>query len=55
MRQHPEVFSFFYVSLVRVGELTGQLDEVFLRLYDISSSRRRCASTSKRRCATRSS
>jgi MSHA biogenesis protein MshG len=28
------VFSFFYVSLVRVGELTGQLENVFLRLYD---------------------
>ncbi len=34
MQRHPEVFSFFYVSLVRVGELTGQLEEVFLRLYD---------------------
>ena len=34
MRKHPEVFSFFYVSLVRVGELTGQLESVFLRLYN---------------------
>ena len=34
MRRHPDVFSFFYVSLVRVGELTGQLENVFLRLYD---------------------
>ena len=33
MRRHPQVFSFFYVSLVRVGELTGQLEDVFLRLY----------------------
>jgi len=33
MRRHPDVFSFFYVSLVRVGELTGKLEEVFLRLY----------------------
>ena len=33
MRRHPDVFSFFYVSLVRVGELTGQLENVFLRLY----------------------
>ncbi len=33
MRRHPDVFSFFYVSLVRVGELTGQLEDVFLRLY----------------------
>jgi MSHA biogenesis protein MshG len=34
MRRHPQVFSFFYVSLVRVGELTGQLETVFLRLYN---------------------
>ena len=33
MRRHPEVFSAFYVSLVHVGELTGGLDTVFLRLY----------------------
>ena len=31
-RQHG-VFSHFYVSMVRVGELTGRLDEVFLRLF----------------------
>ncbi len=34
MRRHPQVFSFFYVSLVQVGELTGQLEDVFLRLYN---------------------
>ena len=34
MRRHPQVFSFFYVSLIRVGELTGQLEDVFLRLYN---------------------
>lgn len=34
MRRHPAVFSSFYVSMVRVGEMTGRLDEVFLRLYD---------------------
>jgi MSHA biogenesis protein MshG len=33
MRQHPTVFSPFYVSMVRVGEMTGQLEEVFLRLF----------------------
>ena len=27
------VFSGFYVSMVRVGEMTGRLDEVFLRLF----------------------
>jgi MSHA biogenesis protein MshG len=34
MRRHPTVFSNFYVSLVRVGESTGMLQEVFLRLYE---------------------
>jgi MSHA biogenesis protein MshG len=34
LRQHPKVFTNFMVSLVRVGELTGRLDEVFLHLYD---------------------
>ena len=33
MRQHPDVFSGFYVSVVRVGETTGQLDEAFNRLF----------------------
>jgi MSHA biogenesis protein MshG len=34
MRRHPEIFSPFYLSMVRVGEMTGRLDEVFLRLFD---------------------
>jgi MSHA biogenesis protein MshG len=34
MRRHPDVFSNFYVSLVRVGETTGQLDEAFSRLFE---------------------
>jgi len=34
MRRHPEVFSAFYVSLVRVGEMTGLLETVFLRLFE---------------------
>jgi MSHA biogenesis protein MshG len=33
MRRHPDVFSAFYVSLVRVGETTGKLDEAFNRLF----------------------
>ncbi|MBI3284305.1 MAG: type II secretion system F family protein [Burkholderiales bacterium] len=33
MRRHPSAFTAFYVSMVRVGEMTGQLDEIFLRLY----------------------
>ncbi len=32
--QHPKVFDGFYVALVRVGEMTGRLDEVFLRLFN---------------------
>lgn len=34
MRRHPHVFDNFYVSMVRVGETTGRLEEVFLRLFD---------------------
>lgn len=33
MRLHPKVFSPFYVSMVQVGEMTGLLDETFMRLY----------------------
>lgn len=31
--QQQQVFNPFYVALVRVGEMTGRLDEVFLRLF----------------------
>ena len=34
MRRHPEVFSQFFVSMVRVGELSGSLEEIFLRLFN---------------------
>lgn len=34
MRRHPAVFSTFYLSMVRVGEMTGRLDAIFLRLFD---------------------
>jgi MSHA biogenesis protein MshG len=34
MRRHPTVFSPFYLSMVRVGEMTGRLEEIFLRLFD---------------------
>lgn len=33
MQTHPEVFSGFFVSMVRVGETTGMLDQVFLRMF----------------------
>jgi MSHA biogenesis protein MshG len=34
MRQHPDVFTPFYVAMVRVGEATGRLDEIFLRMFE---------------------
>lgn len=34
LAQHPKVFSSFYVSMVRVGESTGMLETVFLRLFE---------------------
>lgn len=34
MRRHPKVFTPFYTNMVRVGEATGRLEEVFLRLFD---------------------
>lgn len=34
MRRHPECFNPFYLAMVRVGEMTGRLEEVFLRLFD---------------------
>ena len=33
LARHPKAFNPFYVSMVRVGELTGKLEEVFLRLF----------------------
>jgi len=33
LRQHPKVFSPFYVNMIQVGEMTGMLEEVFLRLF----------------------
>lgn len=34
LARHPRVFGAFYVSMVRVGEMTGRLEEVFIRLFD---------------------
>jgi MSHA biogenesis protein MshG len=31
--RHPRVFSNFYVSMVRVGEQTGHLEDIFLRMF----------------------
>lgn len=34
LAQHPKAFDPFYVSMVRVGEMTGRLDTVFMRLFE---------------------
>jgi len=34
MMRHPQCFSPFYLAMVKVGEMTGRLEEVFLRLFD---------------------
>jgi MSHA biogenesis protein MshG len=33
MRRHPTIFSPFYISMVQVGEMTGMMDETFMRLF----------------------
>ena len=32
--RHPKVFGAFYIAMIRVGEMTGRLTDVFLRLTD---------------------
>lgn len=34
MAEHPKFFSEYYVNMVRVGESSGQLDEIFQRLFE---------------------
>jgi MSHA biogenesis protein MshG len=34
MARHPAVFGSFYVAMIRVGEMTGRLTEVFQRLAE---------------------
>jgi len=34
MRSHPKVFGPFYVSVIRIGESTGELDQSFNRMFD---------------------
>jgi len=34
MMRHPAVFTPFYLAMVKVGEMTGRLEEIFLRLFD---------------------
>jgi len=34
MAQHPKVFDGFFVSMIKVGEASGRLEEIFLRLSE---------------------
>lgn len=34
MAEHPKFFNDYYVNMVRVGESSGQLDEIFQRLFE---------------------
>ena len=34
MGRHPTIFSAFYLAMIRVGEMTGRLTDVFLRLSE---------------------
>lgn len=40
MARHPRVFSEFYVAMVRVGEVSGRMAEVFGRLFEHLESER---------------
>ena len=33
LARYPKVFTSFYISMVRVGEIAGRLEEIFLRLF----------------------
>jgi MSHA biogenesis protein MshG len=33
LARHPKVFTQFYINMVRVGETTGRLEEIFLRMF----------------------
>ena len=37
MNQHPKIFSNLYVSMIQVGENTGQLDDAFLQISEYLS------------------
>lgn len=33
LRRHPTVFNGFFANMVRIGETTGRLDDIFLRMF----------------------
>lgn len=34
LQKHPQIFTKFYVSMVRIGEMTGRLEEILVELYN---------------------
>jgi len=34
LQKHTQIFNKFYVNMIRIGELTGRLEQVLLELYD---------------------
>ncbi|MEW6445646.1 MAG: type II secretion system F family protein [Pseudomonadota bacterium] len=32
--RHPQIFGTLYISMLRVGEMSGRIDEAFLRMYE---------------------
>jgi MSHA biogenesis protein MshG len=34
LQKHTQIFNKFYINMVRIGELTGRLEQVLLELYD---------------------
>ena len=50
MEPHKKVFSHIYVSMVRAGEVSGQIDIILTRLAEyLEASQRTCATRSSRR------
>ncbi len=37
LQKHPKIFSPFYVNMIKIGELTGRLEEILLELYKFLS------------------
>ena len=34
LSKHPGYFSDYYISMIKIGEMTGKLDDIFLKLHD---------------------
>jgi MSHA biogenesis protein MshG len=53
LARQPQVFSPFYVAMVYVGESTGRLEEIFLRLFRHLEFQDFMRTQVDRRCAIR--